>query len=212
MTLRDLSGKLRCPVEECDRSYKKASDLHVHIREKPGNDHQILKRIIDRTYCIPCNSHFRRPRDFQHHEKVNHGEAYDSRIELFLEYLTQHAPQNRWMDLTQIKAASDAPAQDLDALASQVFQPISSSTGPQPFTNSHGSQITSTFPFEMPQLPDSLINFPFEYPDFASHTVPLQQNNVGFAKEDNLVVDFSSHYQDSFPIDISPSDDRTPAL
>ena len=128
-TLKDPSGSFRCPVEKCNRAYRTAADLHVHIREKPGNGHDILKRIIDRTYCIPCGLHHSRPRDFQRHEKINHGEAYDSRVELFLGYLTQNAPPKPQVDLNQINVASDAPAQDLEFCSSQVSQPERSSTG-----------------------------------------------------------------------------------
>ena len=123
-TLRNSLGNFCCPAEECDRSYKTAADLHVHIRGKPGNRHNILKRIIDRTYCIPYDLQCNRPRDLQRHEKASHGEAYDSRIELFLGCLTQDAPQERLVDQTRISAANNGPTHDLNALSNQASQPM----------------------------------------------------------------------------------------
>jgi len=261
-SLRDSLGNFCCPTEECDRIYKTAPDLHVHIRGKPGNGHNILKRIIDRTYCIHCDLHCNRPRDLKHHEKISHGEAYDSRIELFLGCLTQDPSQKPLVDQTRIYAASNAPAQDLDTLSSQVSQPRTSSTEPsnvlanspgsQPFTNGKGSQaggtcIASTnqdnqshfssnnavtpepiFPFEMLPLQGLStglsMDFPFDlgvgssdvedsrainssaqHPDFASPTIPLQHENVGFAEDNTTVVEFGGHHENSFPFDIFPA-------
>lgn len=90
------------------------------------------------------------------------------------------------------------------------------------------------FPFEMPPFQrshvGSLMDFPFDlgiggdhvedsrannslaqHPDSASLTVPLQQVNVGFAEENNMMVDFGAHHQNSFPFDISPHNDRISA-
>ena len=273
MNLRDSLGNFCCPITECDRIYKTAADLHVHIRGKPGNGHNILKRIIDRTYCIRCDQHCGRPRDFQRHEKVSHGEAYDSRIELFLGCLTHHAPRNPLVDQSRRNAVSDTPARDLDAFPILVSQPKTSSTelhdaladsiDSQPFTNSHGNQasnicITSSlttqaiednqthfpsndvvtpdiiFPFEMPPLQGpytgSLMDLPsnlgidgvhiedhqannasVQHPDFAASTAPLQQTHVGFAVDNNMVVDFGGPHQNPFPFDIFPPHDRTSA-
>lgn len=138
-TLRDSLGHFCCPRKECDRSYKTAADLHVHIRGKPGNGHDILKRIIDRTYCVRCNLQCNRPRNLQHHEKTSHGEAYNSRIELFLGYLTQDAPQESLVDQTQISAAKSGPAQDLNDLSNQVSQRKMSCTEPSVLANSANS-------------------------------------------------------------------------
>ncbi|KAL9124125.1 MAG: hypothetical protein Q9217_006513 [Psora testacea] len=137
-TLRDSLGNFCCPTKECDRSYKTAADLHVHIRGKPGNGHDILKRIIDRTYCVRCNLQCNRPRDLQHHEKTSHGEAYNSRIELILGCLTQDAPQESLVDQTQTSAAKSGPIQDLNDL-SQVSQRKMSCTEPSVLANSANS-------------------------------------------------------------------------
>lgn len=273
MNLRDSSGNFCCPTMECDRIYKTAADLHAHIRGKLGNGHNILKRIIDRTYCIRCDLHCGRPRDFQRHEKVSHAEAHESRIELFLRCLTQHAPPNPLVDQSRLRAASDTPARGLDAFPSLVSQPKTSPTelrnvltnarDSQPFTNSHGSQASNLcttsslttkavednqshfssndavtpdtiFPFEMPPLrgphTGSLMDFPFnlgiggvhvedhrannasvQRPDFAASAAPLQQTNIDFAEDKNVVVDFGGHHHNDFPFDIFPPDDRTSA-
>lgn len=152
--LRDSLGNFGCPAEECRRYYKTAADLHVHIRGKPDNAHNLLKRVIDRTYCIRCDLQCNRPRDLQRHEKTSHGEAYDSRIELFLGCLTQDAPREPMVDQTHISAADNGPVQDLNALSNRASRPetsftescsvLANSTGSQPFTNKHGSQASGT--------------------------------------------------------------------
>lgn len=109
-TLRNNLGNFCCPTKKCDRSYKTTADFHVQVRGKPGNEHDVLKRIIDRTYCVRCKLQYNRPRNLLHHEKAGHGEAYDSRIELFLGCLIQDAPQESLLDQTQISAAKSGPA------------------------------------------------------------------------------------------------------
>jgi len=224
-TLRDSLGNFCCPAEECDRSYKTAADLHVHIRRKPGSGHNILKRIIDRTYCIRCELQCNRPRDLQRHEKASHGEAYNSRIELFLGCLTQDVPHEPLVDQTRISAANNGPAQDLDALSNQASQPktscsepcnvLANSTGSQPFTNNHGSQASDTsltsvltlranedtqsnFSSNNATTPDSI--FPFEM-------APIQQLNTNTITRDTLNSSQASNpsIQDlSFPFDLAP--------
>ncbi|KAL9026199.1 MAG: hypothetical protein Q9196_005101 [Gyalolechia fulgens] len=156
-TLRDSLGNFCCPAEECDRSYKTAADLHVHTRGKPGNGYNILKRIINRTYCIrwelqcwelQCN----RPRDLQRHEKASHGEAYDLRIVIFLGCLTQDTPQEPLVDQTRISAANSGPTQNLNTLSNQASQPktsfiescnvLANCIGSQSFINNYGSQAS----------------------------------------------------------------------
>jgi hypothetical protein len=223
--LRDSLGNFYCPAEECDRSYKTAADLHVHIRGKPGNGHNILKRIIDRTYCIPCELQCSRPRDLQHHEKASHGEAYDSRIELFLGFLTQDAPQESLVHQTRIGARDNGPAQDLNALSDQAFQPkrsytessnvLANSTGFQPFNNNHQNQtsdisftsaltlrenedIQSYFSSNNGTTPDS--NFPFQL-------APIQQLNTSIVMRDTLDSIQASNPSTrdlSFPFDLAP--------
>ena len=105
-TLRDSFGRFCCPVKDCARNYKTTADLHVHVRKKPGNGHDILRKIVDRTYCIRCNIHFKRPRDLQHHERVNHGEKYDSRIEPFLEHFTEGIHREYSADHTKEETGS----------------------------------------------------------------------------------------------------------
>lgn len=144
-TLRDNQGNFCCPIKECERSYKTAADLHVHIRGKPGNGHIILRRIIDRTYCVRCNLQCNRPRDLQHHEKTSHSEAYNSRIELFLGCLTQDAPQKSLVDQAQTGVAKNGPAQDLD-LSNQVSLRKKSSAEPSiTLANSANSTNTQHF-------------------------------------------------------------------
>ena len=125
-TLRNSLRNFYYPVEECDRSYKIAIDLYVYIRGKPRNRYNILKRIIDRTYYIPCDLQYKRPRDLQRHEKASHGEAYDSRIELFLGYLTQDTPQVPLVDQTRISTSNNRLTHDLDTLSNQASQPKTS--------------------------------------------------------------------------------------
>ncbi len=144
--LRDSSGHFCCPAEGCGRSYKTAADLHVHIRRQPGNGHDILKRIIDRTYCIRCELQCYKPRELKHHEKSSHGDIYDSRIELFLGCLTQDAPQE-----APVAEVDDGPADDLSILSDQAPQRRMSdaepSTDPQAFTNNQGSRASDSAPF-----------------------------------------------------------------
>ena len=223
-TLRNSLGNFCCPAEECDRSYKTAADLHVHIRGKPGNRHNILKRIIDRTYCIPCDLQCNRPRDLQRHEKASHGEAYDSRIELFLRCLTQDTPQEPLVDQTRISAANNGPTHDLNALSNQASQPktsfiescnvLANSTGSQPFTNNYGSQASdASFASALTlraneddqsytslnnATPDS--NFPFEM-------APIQQLNTDTVMRDTLnsIQAGNPSIRDlSFPFDLAP--------
>lgn len=63
-TLKNRLGNFYCPTKGCNWSYKTAADLHVHIRKKPGNGHNILKKIINRIYCIRCMVQCNKPRDF----------------------------------------------------------------------------------------------------------------------------------------------------
>ena len=214
--LRDSLGNFCCPRKECDRGYKTAADLHVHIRREPGNGYDILQRIIDQTYCIRCDLHLKRPRDLQRHEKVNHGEAYDSRIELFLGCLTQHVPQIPLVDETRINVVSDALAQDFEALSSQVSQPktsctemcnvLANSTGPQPFTNSHGSQaggICNTSALTTKYIEDNQSRFSLNKavtsdPMFPFEMPPLQEPHNGSLMDFpfNLGID-GDHVEDS---------------
>lgn len=202
-TLRDSLGNFCCPAEKCDRSYKTAADLHVHIRGKPGNGHNILKRILDRTYCIRCGLQCNRPRDFQYHEKASHGEAYDSRIEIFLGCLSQDAPQEPLVDQTRTSAANNGPTQNLNSLFNQASQPkasfielrnvLANSTGSQPFTNKYGSQasdasFTSALTLRANEDNPSYISLNNANPDsnFPFEMAPIQQLNTDTIMRDTL--------------------------
>lgn len=52
-----------------------------------------MKRIINRIYYIRYELQYYKLKELKYYEKSNYGDIYNSRIELFLGYLTQNIPQ-----------------------------------------------------------------------------------------------------------------------
>lgn len=78
------STRYTCPAASCRKHFKKSEHLYRHIRGQSDPTHEPLAGLINETHCLICSKTSSRPQDLVKHEKIFHGETYNTRLDKVL--------------------------------------------------------------------------------------------------------------------------------
>jgi hypothetical protein len=78
----NIGGRLCCPDPDCIGDFSRGNSLTDHLRREHGSAGSVFAGRV----CYSCGYLFDTTRELIDHEKVDHAESYDSRIERYLPF------------------------------------------------------------------------------------------------------------------------------
>lgn len=83
LKISSSGASLKCPASVCGKEYSNRDSLRDHICSSNDYVHLFYRRLLSQNYCIPCEREFDSSKTLGEHQKRQHGEIYNWRIDNF---------------------------------------------------------------------------------------------------------------------------------